>query len=778
MRGLALQFVEAALLALGHYAALALVAALAWLYGRRLTARVPYQTRLEATIFSLAIGLGAIAYLILFLGLLHLLYAPLLAALLALGAIACREVWRDWPRRVNDYWQGRIEIRSWLRRRWAVIIAAGIVTVLMLPLLVLPLYPPTEWDAVGQHLAAAKIYAEQHTLVFTTYLRYPVFPQTNQMLFAGALLLGDDLLAQMIEWLMLMILVGGIIACGGRHLTPRAGWWGAALLLSNPIVLKMGAAAYVDVALSLYVFLGGYAFWNWVKKKERVWLMMAGVLLGLAFSVKYPALFFILLLLPVAFIAGRGRERWTAPLLMGGLAFAVALPWLARNFHYTRNPLFPFYYELFAPLFGYGRWRPEYLGALLADPPGRGVGKTLAGLLILPWELTTNHQAFEAEAAMSPLYLILLPLTMIVAVWRRSVRLLLLAAASFALFWWGNYQILRYLMPAFPFFSLAAGGAVDEICRLIPGLPALPARRAWTAAVAAALLWPGWSYACEQWPGPPPATAGRRDLFITTRLPTYPLYQFLNRRYGRDYTLYALHEENMFYFADGRMMGDWFGPASFDRIRSRMKDGEALYQELQRLGADHLLIDFTGKGRLKAPQDEAFSRHFRPLLVRAREALFDLREQPLERSIGVNLLANPGFEDGAGDEAAGWSKRGGARIDRELPYSGSAAVVCRGAAESFSQSLTAQPGGIYRLRYAARAESENQTARLQISWVIANRTGIGQDVQVVDLDREWGIFETDVIAPPGAAFGIVEVAPQTGGRVWFDEVFLATVTFR
>jgi 4-amino-4-deoxy-L-arabinose transferase-like glycosyltransferase len=791
MRGLALQYGEAALLALLHYAALALVGALAWLYGRRLTARLRDQTKLEGIVFSLAIGLGAIAYLILLLGLLRLLYAPVLGGLLLLGALLCRGVWRDWPAEFRR----RSGIRAWLRRRPVSIATTVIALLLLAPLLVLPLYPPTQWDSTALHLASAKIYAARHALVFTTYLRYPVFPQANQMLFTGALMLGDDLLAQLIEWLMLAMLAAALIACGERHLTQRAGWWGAALLLSNPIVLLIGSVAYVDVALVLYIFLGVYAFWNWFETKERAWLVMSGVLLGLAFGVKYPAMFFILLLTAVAFLTARGKERLTAPLLFGGLAFAVALPWLARNLYYTGNPLFPFYYELFAPLFGYSRWSREYLGSLLENRPGRGVARTLWGLLRLPWALTTNQPIFEAEAPISPFYLPVLPLTIIAAIRRRGVRLLLMIAAIYTLFWWGTYQILRYLMPAFPFFSLAAGGALDAIFTRVSQMPAISAtlrmpnfseitlRRAWTILVAVVLLWPGLKYSIYFYrqAGPPPADAARRDLYLANKLPTYPLYQFLNRWRGRDYTVYSLYNENLFYYADGTMMGDWFGPASFDRIRSRIKDGESLYQELRRLGADHLLIDFARIGRQTPPQDEAFRQRFRPLLVRAGAALFDLGERPLERSTGDNLLVNPGFEEGDGEKAGGvigWSPRGGPRIDRSMPYAGQVAVLCEGAADGFLQRVTVQPGAIYRLRYAAQAEAAGSSARLQIAWVSANGIQIGPDLQVVNLAREWRIFETDVIAPPGAAQAVVEVAPQTGGRVRFDEVFLGEVTFR
>ena len=67
----------------------------------------------------------------------------------------------------------------------------------------IPLYPPTAFDATVYHLPLAKLYAREHQLVYGEYFRVPVFPQNMEMLFTLALLLYDDIFAQLIETLML-----------------------------------------------------------------------------------------------------------------------------------------------------------------------------------------------------------------------------------------------------------------------------------------------------------------------------------------------------------------------------------------------------------------------------------------------------------------------------------------------------------------------------------------------------------------------------------------------
>jgi hypothetical protein len=769
MRAFIYQAGNICLIALTHYAALAWLALLAYVFGRRLTARISYQSKLEEICFSLVLGLSAIAYLIFLLGLLHLLYAGTIAAGLALGLICCSPLWRDWWRSRPTFDLSAFEWRT-LWQRWPVVFGVA----LTLPILLLPLYPPTQWDAIEWHLASAKLYLEQHALVFAPYLRYPVFPQTNQMLFAGALLFFDDLFAQLIELLLFATLAASVLAFGKRYLSARAGWWAAALLLSSPIVIWAGVVAYVDVGLMLYIFVGGYAFWNWVTARERDWLVMTGVILGLAVSVKYPALFFVLLFGAVALLKGRGGERITAPLIIGGISLLVAGPWLARNFYYTRNPVFPYYYEIFAPLFGYGEWSREYIGDLLANPPTRGVGRSLKGLLSLPWQLTFNVGAFESEAGISRLYILLLPLAAVVAIWRRSTRWLLVLAASYTLFWWGTYQILRYLLPALPFFCLAAGDALNVICRR------LPAKRWSTALGVVLLIWPGWGYAVRRvyWSGPPPSNIGARDLYLSTQLPSYPLYQFLNREHGRDYSLYALGSENMYYYADGRMMGDWFGPASYDRVLSQMTNGESLYQAVRRFGARYFLVNFS-RLNLKLPPDEFARGRFQPLMIRSQSALYDLSDNPSRAIIGENLLANPGFEELLDNRPVGWMVQGNPQVDRSgaKRLSGQASAYAATLTDVFCQKVAVHAGRVYRMGYAAQAEPQT-LARLHVNWFESSGKLIGSDIQIVNVGSELKRYETDLIAPAGVAYGIVYISPQSTERIWFDDAFFAEVSFR
>jgi hypothetical protein len=84
------------------------------------------------------------------------------------------------------------------------------------------------------HLAYAKIYTQTHRLTLTPYLRYPVSPQTNEMLFTLAFLLYDDVSAQLIQFLMMGVLGIGLFCFGAQAFFSTGGSLGGGHLSLKP----------------------------------------------------------------------------------------------------------------------------------------------------------------------------------------------------------------------------------------------------------------------------------------------------------------------------------------------------------------------------------------------------------------------------------------------------------------------------------------------------------------------------------------------------------------
>ena len=178
-----------------HWVALLVAAFVAWAIGRRIVGnRLSFANSLESLCFSVALGLGAISFLVLLIGQLGLLYPWVLVAALLLCLLASYPVFLSLIRQLKgirlanrdckdsrdckdgkDGKDGKDE-ESHRSRTLLLLVGAGVIFGVCIPFLAYPLYPAKDWDATQYHLAAPKIYIKEHAVVFTPYLRYPVFP--------------------------------------------------------------------------------------------------------------------------------------------------------------------------------------------------------------------------------------------------------------------------------------------------------------------------------------------------------------------------------------------------------------------------------------------------------------------------------------------------------------------------------------------------------------------------------------------------------------------------
>jgi 4-amino-4-deoxy-L-arabinose transferase-like glycosyltransferase len=754
---------------LAHYFAIGLFALLAYLFGRRLTWQVKYHSLLEQACFSTALGLGLISYLTLLLGMFGVLYPSVVLIVLLMGFLVCYPVWVGWPSKLVSV--GR-KIRT--HRKTSVVIVIGLITLViaLLPMWFLPLYPPTAFDETMYHLPSARAYVEHHRIIFTPHLRYPTFPQTNNMLFTLALLMFDDVSTHLVQFLLMVILTLAIISFGQRFLSHRAGLWAAAILLGNPLVLWCGSVAYIEMGLMLFVFLGVYAFWNWWQKQDQQWLVLAGVFCGLAIGTKYLALFFLIALQIAALYAGFRRRKYLRPFVFGVVALMVASPWFARNFYYMRNPVFPFFYKSFARVFGPGRLDPEFYAGMLLEPSYYGIGKTFQSLVTLPWHLSFNQEVFVMEAPLSTLYLYLIPLLAISIFVVARIRGLLILTAAYTLFWFFTGQVLRYLLPALTLISLAAGAALDWILCWAPLSRKWTNHRVITVGVFALLMAPGWIYAWQNWQqkGPLPVTKEQRVAYLTARFPSYPAYELLNSLKGRNYTLYAFHDASMAYFADGLFMGDWFGPDRYALIDANITSGRALYSQLKALGADHFLRR-AGKFVPELPTDEFFNSNFKPLYLRSDIALYEITDRPFQQRM-IDVLQNPGFEELKEGQPVGWRMAGSPMIDTSGKQSASGAVAVRsnGASDVVYQSLGVNPGESFMFSCQARSSEKGQTAKLQINWLDTEDRILGELIEVIKPGPSWQRNTKNVMVPEQASKAIIYLSALDQSSVWFDDI--------
>lgn len=760
-----------------HYGFLIVLALFTYAVGARLTRHVSYHSSWEKFSFSTGVGLGAIALAVFLLGLLGLLFPGVVVAVAGVAVISSGNVWKE---------LGKAAVRAWRSLTWSRGLGYAVLLVVVATLALLPLYPPIHWDATADHLSAAKIFARSHAVRSTPYLRLPVSLQLNETLFALALLVADDLSAQLVQFLMMMVVAAALYGWGRRVFTGRAGLWGAALWLSNPLVLWLGASGYIDDGLAMLLTLAIYAFFNWFLSRSRAWLAVSAALFGFSAGEKYLAWFPILVVgLFLLGLAAKER-RLRDVVLFGALFVALAAPWYVRIAYYTGNPIWPYW----GSRLGYGPWTAAETHVLLTDQLQSGAGRGVVALFRLPWNLAFHGPTiFRAEYPVSPVYLFLLPFCLLAAVHNSYLRALLIATALYTLFWFGTAQQMRYLVPALPLLSLASGAAVDE----------LVVRRGRIHAVALAtlifllLVFPGARRL--RTPGRigsplrpkhlPPVTMKDRDRYIEDTNPLYSAVEFLNHTRGNHYTLYTFEFGNLAYYADGRFMGDLFGPARYSLITATSFRPPQLYQELRKLGASHLLVaenhEWLGRDLLAESvlTPSFLNSRFRLVYAGLSALLFEVEDQPVEVATPSELLSNGSFEQLSAGPPVGWTAVGKPLVDATGAQGYESRTGIRADQNDWlTQRVPVQSGAIYLLRNFTRAAKPGQFARLQINWV--NRSGslAAVDIQRVPAETDWHRHTLAARAPDDAAWADVYASVPDGSEAWFDDFSFVELRYR
>ena len=582
-----------------HLLVLLVLTATAWVAGRLVLRRLEMGSLWERFAVSGALGLTLLGHAFFALGLCGWLTRGAVAAVVVGVHLLGSGVWREALRGLR--WPG------W--RGWG--IAAAAVAGLA-PLFVLSLYPPTAFDETLYHLPFARAFATTGGMPFLPDVRVPVFPQLLEVLHAAVLLHAGDVATHQVQ-LLATILTAVLLAAWGLQASRAEGWLAAGLYLGGPIVVHLAATGYVEAGLVLFATAAVYAAERWRRAgggpEARGWLLLAGGFAGSAGAVKYLGLYFVGIIGLAVFAWAAPKRRLRPALGVALAAGAVLAPWYGRIFYYTGNPLFPFFPSLFPGMLD--AW--TFGGTLPTRPPG----DRFVDFLRLPWDVVFHRESVGWQPPFSPAFLLGVPLLLVAVLRLARVRWLLAAVVAYAAIFLLLPPDARYLVAVLPLLSLALAAAV---ARWAPPRLAL--------ALALALLLPGWLYGGYRiWAqGPVPVSVAARERYLERQLPAYPAVRFLNRSHGHRSTVYALRAENLFYYAEGRFLGDWNGPARFGLVMPLLGQPEALWRELRRLGADHLLVVY---GVVAPPVDDpAFRRRFRRVYFDAAAEVWELTGSP------------------------------------------------------------------------------------------------------------------------------------------------------
>lgn len=437
---------------------------------------VVWHNTAERVVFSIAVGLGLISYAVMALAFCHLLYAPLLVSVATLGGVLLRSELRQ----IAAFTRGNFLLvpRATIWRVAPVPLIAGGGALFLVLLLPVALLPPFAYDALWYHLAAPRVFVQQHAYVALPAIPQANFPFTVEMLYAICLAFGSDVSPALLHLGFAVLTVLGAWSLGARFFDSRVGWLALAGLLTASDIHKLGVIADVDLALMLFEFLAVYALLVWLDEGASGWLYLAAAMAGLAMGSKYTALALLAPLGLLLLLQGGIRPRRVLvsvrPLLVFTfLALLVASPWYLKNLVVFHNPLYPFLSPPYRD--------PGLSLAQTTAAPTRPVALNLAALAFVPLHMLqsgsnlslTGRSVLDYLQLPLQVYLrgdlemyghpsvlfLLAPLALLFD--RRPVTLRLAAVALvMSMVWALGPQELRYLVPMFPLYALLSAVAL------------------------------------------------------------------------------------------------------------------------------------------------------------------------------------------------------------------------------------------------------------------------------------------------------------------------------
>ncbi len=569
---------------LSHYFFLAILASISYILGKGVLKKITPLNTSGAIFLYTAFGIGMIILILFILAALQifsLFYIALVMTpitLFFLMKIGLKEL-------KHEFAKFYIHFKHLYKENWTWLFPLSLL--IGIAIILLPLSPPQAWDETAYHLAYAKNYVEHQGLSVNPFLRYPLNAHNYILLYSLSLMAYDDVLAHIFHAFAGLLTALGIYSLGSLLGTRKIGAIAFILFISTPVVHGLMKTAFIDLGLCLFVFLSLYSIVCWDKTKEPLYLWVAGISIGLAIGTKYSGLFY-LFITAVFLITYTPKIKHLFYFL--GISLLVGSPWYIRNLFIAGNPISPFASEFL----GYWIWDKEDLMGQKNELSGYGLEKNILNFVLLPWYLIVEPDRFREH--ISPLLLLCFPLLPLFFYFERQKRNLLIYLLIAIIAWFLSSQLVRYLLPIIPIMSILSAFVIVYLFHLFSSkikisrphvFRKIKLNKTIYSLCVTAFIFILLIFAMQK--KPIPVNAEMRENYLSQKLAYYDLFQAI-KKYP-EMRSYQLGFEEGFYYANGLMMGDWFGTARYRDTLKYSHDIEALRAHFENLNVHFLLVN-------------------------------------------------------------------------------------------------------------------------------------------------------------------------------------------
>ena len=552
--------------------------------------RLQSTSVLEQILFSVGIGLGALSITIFILGLIQVFYPwALVLLLIGFGLVAS-----------SNYAYGKMlwdKAKNWhpapsLPELVIILLIFGFIILTLLNTLTPPFYR----DALIHHLAIPKWYVRHHGIVNIPFSIPSYYPPLMEMLYAGALLLSSDILAQLIHFLFYLGVLVFTFTLAIKLTTRTISLLAVLLFGSLPVVCQVSSIAYSDLGLTFFTLGGALALFHWFQTRTQGWFYLSALMIGFAVSCKYNGLIVLFSFFPGILLA---LAKWKTPLksmvknitFFLLLAFLANFLWVGRNFSITGNPVYPLASSFIGknPSIDQTKFSPYEIRKLL-------YGETLKDQIMLPWTLSLKTQTkarHELDGVINPIFLFFLPFFLCLSRKTPEIKWIAYFSLLYFLFFWASSVVrLRYLMPIYPMLGI--------ITAFTAGNLEIKWKKVFLTIILSVtfLLNLYWVLRYTSTVNPINFLVGKesRRAFLCRLLPSYPVFEYSNNNLPPTSRIMFLYGGNFGndgyylncdYFFDSR----YIGSTAKDILRKSLTP-EAVRNEFVRRGITHLLINW------------------------------------------------------------------------------------------------------------------------------------------------------------------------------------------
>ncbi len=467
-----------------------------------------------------------------------------------------------------------------------------LLTFLMVLIFLFSLAPPLFYDSLEYHLAIPNYFILKGRI---TYMEGNVFsnmPSYLYMLYLFGILVKNEILASLINYLMGLILTLSLITFSRRFLFSVYSFIPSLSLLSLPLTSFLMSTPIMELPLSAFLMLSFYSLLLFIRTRKNGWLLITGIFAGFSAGLKYQGLF-VFLLVPIVLLIfeRRIKENIRAIIIIFSISIIVSLPWFLKNFIYTGNPFYPMFFKIFG---GKG-WSAENNWRFFQDLHI----KSPSQMLSLLYEVNFNSKIFGAGGIIGPIFLIFLPLYFLGKM-NRIVNTMFLISFLY-LFSFLKTGIIRYSYFSIVLLSLSISYGILKVVDFRPlkfivysTFFAIVFLNSFLSFSHLSLVNPGHNLFLGK---------ENKESYLKNYLPHYRGIEFINKNLPPDSLILFLYEARTAYIKRNFISATPYDTNILKHILREYDNPEDMIEEIKKRKITHLFLNEAEKERIEGKFD-------------------------------------------------------------------------------------------------------------------------------------------------------------------------------